>query len=484
MFGVRARKLISSSSRFDYFKMISQCPSQFFFTLVVKMKEDGTVPKFKSEESVYDADGLDEVIHPICCGLDVHKTWVYAAILIYDFEKKEIHWITNRFNTFPKGLQALAAWLMSHNCPEACMESTGQYWYPVFDALEAAGLKPVVSHPKYTKPLKGKKSDPNDAKWIAKAFSCGRVRCSFIPPKKFRDLRSLERYFKKVSDRVKQAKNRTLNCLTNLGLKLDDVFSDVFGESSRDIINTILAHPGEYIDVRPLVRKGCKTPISTIQEAVSNKIDPEADRMILLKLRMTLKDLDDASEEKKMLADEMTRELSGYGKLLELIRTVPGFASDPFTAVRVLIEIGPDMKVFPTAKHFCSWVGVCPHHDSSANKVKGRKISKGGAYLKPLLFSIAMAVVRSKKHPEITRRFNRIKNRRGYMKAIIAICRMFLTAIWNILRKGEPYNADGYMSMNEKPNKVLSVSQALAFVRSRGYVIAPSETVALTTTDP
>lgn len=448
------------------------------------MKEDGTVPKFKSEEVVYDADGLDEVIHPICCGLDVHKTWVYAAILIYDFEKKEIHWITNRFNTFPKGLQDLATWLKDHNCIDACMESTGQYWYPVFDALEAAELKPVVSHPKYTKPLKGKKSDPNDAKWIAKAFSCGRVRCSFIPPKKFRNLRGLERYFIKVANTVKQAKNRSLNCLTNLGLKLDDVFSDVFGESSRKIIDAILARPGEHVDVRPLVRKGCKTPIQTIQEAINNKIDPEADRMILFKLRMTLKDMDDALEQKKKLAEEMTRELSGYERSLELIRTVPGFASDPFTAVRVLIEIGPDMKVFPTAKHFCSWAGVCPHHDSSANKVKGRRISKGGEYLKPLLVNIAQAVVRSKNHPEITRRFNRIKNRRGYMKAIIAICRMFLTAIWNILRKGEPYNADGYMTMNEKPSKVLSVSQALAFVRSRGYVIAESKTVALTTTDP
>ncbi len=439
--------------------------------------------KSKSEESVYDADGLDEVIHPVCCGLDVHKTWVYAAIVNYDFEKRKVHWITNRFNTFPKGLKDLATWLKNHNCIEACMESTGQYWYPVFDALEAAELKPFVAHPKYTKPLKGKKSDPNDAKWIAKAFSCGRVRCSFIPPKMFRDLRGLERYSQKISDIAKQAKNRALNCLTALGLKLDDVFSDVFGESSRNIINAILAHPGEYIDVRPLVRKGCKTPIETIQEAISNKIDPEADRLILLKLRMTLKAMDNAFEQKQTLVDEMICELSGYEDLLELIRTVPGFASDPFTAVRVLIEIGPDMTVFPTAKHFCSWAGVCSHRDSSANKVKGRKISKGGKYLKPLLVTIAMAIVRSKKHPEITQRFNRIKNRRGYMKAIIAICRMFLTAIWNILSKGEPYNADGYMTMNKKPRKVFSVSQALAFMYSRGYVVVQDKTVALTTTD-
>ncbi len=440
--------------------------------------------KSRSKESVYDADGLDEVIHPNCCGLDVHKKWAYAAILICNFEENKIRWITNRFSTFQKGLKDLAAWLKEHNCVECCMESTGQYWYPIYDALEEAGLKPVVSHPKYTKPLKGKKSDPNDAKWIAKAFSCGRVRCSFIPSKKFRNLRGLERYCKKLGDNVKQEKNRILNCLSNLGLKLDGVFSDVFGESSRSIIEAILAHPGEHVDVSPLVRKGCKAPISSIQEAVNNKIDPEADRSILLKLRLALKRMDDTKEQRQMLMDEMSAELSGYEKQLDLIRTVPGFSADPFTAVRVLIEIGPDMKVFPSAKHFCSWAGVCPHHDSSANTVKGRRISKGGEYLKPLLVNIAQGVVRSKNHPEITRRFNCIKNRRGYMKAIIAVCRMFLTAIWNILSKGEPYNADGYMTVNKKPSKVLSVSQALAFTRSRGRVIVGDKTPPLTTTDP
>ena len=162
-----------------------------------------------------------------------------------------------------------------------------------------------------------------------------------------------------------------------------------------------------------------------------------------------------------------------YTHQLELIRTVPGFDKDSFTAERVLAEIGPDMSVFPSAKHLCSWAGVCPSHDSSARKVKGRKISRAGTYLKPLLVNIARAVVRSKKHPEITLRFNRIKNRRGYMKAIIAICKMFLTAIWHILHKDEPYKADGYMTAKKpkKAKKVMTRAQLAEYLASQGITV-------------
>lgn len=435
-----------------------------------------------SRETKYEIENLGDVIHPVCCGLDIHKTWIYAAILIYNFEKKQIHWITTRVTSFKKKLDKLAKWLIVNGCKYICMESTGQYWIPVFDALEDAGLKPIVAHPKYLKVLSGKKSDPNDARWIAKAFACGRVVASFIPPKVIRNLRSLVRFMIKISHEATSNKNRARNCLTSLGLKLDDVFSDVFGKSSRSIINYIIAHPGEKFDVAPFVDKACKTPIAMIQDSIDKAIDAKQDAGTLLKLRKALERLDDAEKDIQELKGNITQQMGAYKKQLDLIRTVPGFDTDPFTAMRVLIEIGPDMKVFPTMKHFCSWAGVCPHHDSSAYKVKGRRISRSGTYLKPLLVNIAKAVVRSKNHPEISQRFNRIKNRRGYMKAIIAVCRMFLTAIWNILSKGEPYRADGFMPVNKGNNKAISISQALAYVRSRGYAIIDDNSGALTTT--
>ena len=233
-------------------------------------------------------------------------------------------------------------------------------------------------------------------------------------------------------------------------------------------------------DVTPFIDKSCKTPISKIQEAVAKV--PEMSDAILKKMGIALELVDKHEEYRKEIQETVEKELGEYQHILDLIRTVPGFNTNSFTAVRVLVEIGPDIHVFPTAKHFCSWAGVGANHDSSAKKVKSRKISKGGQYLKPLLVNIAKAVVRSKDHPEITRRFNRIKNRRGYMRAIIAICKMFLTAIWNILSKNEPYRADGYMTENKKAKKVMSESQALAFLRSRGYTIIDRNSEPLTTT--
>jgi transposase len=413
----------------------------------------------------------NEYIHPICSGIDVHKKKLFAAIHIYDKKNNQVRYITACFTTFPKGLQEMVNWHIVHGCSEICMESTGQYWHPPFDAFEKAGLHPVIAHPKYTKPLKGKKCDPADAKWIAKSYAGGHVVPSFIPPKKFRLIRSVIRYCLKIHNSITGEKNRILNCLTGEGIKLDDVFTDPFGTSSMDILEYMIQHPGEAFDVTPFIRKGCKTPIPIIQEAVEKAAS--IDLSALSKLRVALDRMEETVGHEMTLKEDISEKMKPYTHQLELIRTVPGFDKDPFTAERVLAEIGPDMSVFPSAKHLCSWAGVCPSHDSSARKVKGRKISRAGTYLKPLLVNIARAVVRSKKHPEITLRFNRIKNRRGYMKAIIAICKMFLTAIWHILHKDEPYKADGYMTAKKpkKTKKVITRAQLAEYLASQGITV-------------
>ena len=142
------------------------------------------------------------------------------------------------------------------------------------------------------------------------------------------------------------------------------------------------------------------------------------------------------------------------------------------TAIAILSEIGPDMSVFPSSKNLVSWAGCCPRNDQSANKVKSTRISRAGCYLKPLLVQIANALLKSKKHPEFKERYHRIKTRRGHKKAIIAVCKMLLTAIWNILSKLEPYNPEGFLEhrpVNE--SKILTKAQALELFRKRGYTI-------------
>lgn len=148
------------------------------------------------------------------------------------------------------------------------LESTGKYWIPVFNILEKNDMKVVLSHPKYTKPQKGNKTDRKDAKWICDLFMCDMIKPSFIPPEDIRHLRDLVRYRFKLTCMVTGEKNRAHNCLTVSNLKLDDVFTDIFGKSARSITEQILLHPGEFFDVTPFVDKRCKTPIEEIQAAV------------------------------------------------------------------------------------------------------------------------------------------------------------------------------------------------------------------------
>ena len=401
-----------------------------------------------------------------CCGLDVHKTWIYACIGITD-PNGRTEYKQARFSSFSKGLRDLAAWLAKYSCTEVCMESTGKYWIPVFNILEKSCLV-TLAHPKYTKPQKGNKTDRKDAKWICDLFMCDMIKPSFIPSPEIRQLRDLMRYRFKLTNMVTGEKNRAQNCLTVSNLKLDDVFSDVFGKSARSITYYILEHPGETFDVSPFVDPRCKTPVSEIQAAVDGAISPEQ----AVKLRQCLDHIDELEAHRKEIESEILRIAEPFSAVLDLLYTLPGLNKNPMTAIAILSEIGPDMSVFPSSKHLISWAGCCPRNDQSNQKVKSRRISRAGSYLKPLLVQVANALIKSKKHPEFKERYHRIKSRRGHKKAIIAVCKMLLTAIWNMLSKLEPYNPEGFLEHRPvKQEKTLTVSQALELLRLRGYTI-------------
>jgi len=400
-----------------------------------------------------------------CCGLDVHKTWIYACIGITDANGRT-DYKQARFSSFSKGLRELADWLSKYGCKDVCMESSGKFWIPVFNILEKTCWV-TLAHPKYTKPQKGNKTDRKDAKWICDLFMCDMIKPSFIPPPDIRHLRDLVRYRFKLTNCLTGEKNRAQNCLTVSNLKLDDVFSDVFGKSARSITNYILEHPGEQFDVAPFVDKRCKHPTEEIQAAVDGSIAHEQ----AVKLREIMQHIDEIQIHKQNIESEILRLAASYQTLLELIHTVPGFFADPMTAIAVLSEIGADMSVFPTAKHLSSWAGCCPRNDQSGGKRKSTRISRAGVYLKPLLVQVANAVVKSDKYPECKERYRRIKAHRGHKKAIIAICRMLLTAIWNILSKLEPYSAEGYLNDRKTDSRVITKTQALYLIRLRGYII-------------
>lgn len=407
-----------------------------------------------------------------CCGLDVHKTWIYACIGITD-SNGLTEYKQSRFSSFSKGLRDLADWLVKYSCTEVCMESSGKFWIPVFNILEKSCFV-TLAHPKYTKPQKGNKTDRKDAKWICDLFMCDMIKPSFIPSPEIRHLRDLMRYRFKLTNMLTGEKNRAQNCLTVSNLKLDDVFSDVFGKSARSITNYMLDHPGEIFDVAPFVDGRCKTPMEEIQSAVDGAISPEQG----VKLRQCLSHIDELEAHKKVIEQEIRLLVEPFSAVLDFLYTVPGLDHNPMTAIAILSEIGPDMSVFPSSKNLVSWAGCCPRNDQSAKKVKSTRISRAGCYLKPLLVQVANALLSSKKHPEFKERYRRIKAHRGHKKAIIAVCKMLLTAIWNILSKLEPYNPEGFLEhrpINE--SKVLTSAQALELFRKRGYTITDDPAV-------
>jgi transposase len=348
------------------------------------------------------------------------------------------------------------------------MESTGKYWFPVHNILEDT-CNVVVSHPKFVKAIKGKKTDKKDAMWISDLFKHDLVRGSFIPPHDIRQLRDLCRYWCKLISYNTGEKNRAQNCLTVSNFKLDSVFSDVFGKSATAIIEHMLEHPGEQFDVAPFVDGRCRTPIAEIQRAVDGSFNEfQAGKLKIIREHMV--DLEKLKAELEHLILTLAQP---YTRQIELLCTVPGI-SEVMTAIRILAEIGTDMTVFESSKHLCSWAGLTPQNNESAGKKKTTRIGKAGEYIKPLLIQCALAACnpRSKKQPEILSKYQKLKKRRGSKKARVAIARNLLTAIYQMLLKDEeysPYVAPASESIPKE--RVMTQEQALAFMRAKGYII-------------
>ena len=406
------------------------------------------------------------IIYPICCGLDVHKSFVFACIAATS-ENGITTYQHKRFSTFTSDLRALADWLLRNDCKDVCMESTGKYWIPVYNILESA-CQVVLAHPKYVKAIRGKKTDKKDAKWIADIFKHDLVSGSFIPPFDIRQLRDLTRYYRKLVSFNTGEKNRAQNCLTVSNIKLDDVFADVFGKSASAITKRLIENPSEKFDVAPYVHGRCKTPISEIQAACDGLICSEqAEKLKIIRSHMDNLDLCKAELESAVL--EIAKK---YIPQIELVLTVPGIA-EVFTAISIIAEIGVDMSVFPTSKHLCSWAGLTPQNNESAGKKKTTRISRAGTYIKPILVTCAVSASSSEKYPEIRNRYLALKKRRGHKKATIAIARMLLTSIYHILAKNEPYNAELYQKADKPPvHREVTIAEAVYILQRQGYIVS------------
>jgi len=411
--------------------------------------------------------GKLKIVYPICCGVDVHRDFLVACIASTD-SKGVTNYEKKRFSTYTGNLRECGSWLFERKCRDVCMESTGKYWFPVYNILAPLGLNVVVTHPKFVKAIKGKKTDKKDAMWIADLFKHDLVRGSFIPPEDIRQLRDLCRYWAKLTYITTGEKNRAQNCLTVSNFKLDDVFRDVFGKSATAIIDQLLINMGEPFDVTPYVHKRCKTPIDVIQTAVDGAFSTEQ----AAKLKLIRQHITDISVLQAQLEKLIFKLAEPYQAQIELLLTVPGIANT-MTAIRIIAEIGVDMSVFDSAKHLSSWAGLAPQNNESAGKKKTTRIGKAGTYIKPLLVQIALAASRmNKSNPEIADKYQALKKRRGGKKARIAIARRIIVAIFHMLSNNEAYNGTIYLKSEKLPElREVTPEQAFAILRKHGFSI-------------
>ena len=375
-----------------------------------------------------------EVIYPKACGVDVHKSFIVAVIC--DSTSITPKYLKKRFSTFNNDLIRFKDWLIDNDCQNVCMESTGKYYIPVYNALESYISNVVVANPKWVKAIKGEKDDNKDAKWIADLFKMGLVRSSYIPSKDFRILREFTRYRYKLTNTKSSEKNRFTNALTVGNCKLDMVFSDIFGKSSQSIVDIILNNDDfSDEDIINCISKKCKSSNEDILSAVSGIQLTKEQKLRINIIKDHIDYINNQINKLDKIIDSLVEPYEDYTSLL---CTIPGI--DKNSAISILSEISNDMSQFKSHYRLTSWAGLTPGCNESAGKKKSVKISRAGVYLKPYLVEVAHNAVKDKTNPYYAKKFEKISKRRGKKRAYIAIARKILVAIYHMFSTGEVWN--------------------------------------------
>jgi len=413
-----------------------------------------------------------KVVYSVCCGVDVHKTFLVATIITT--QNITPHYLKKRFSTFNNSILQFKQWLIDKNCFDICMESTGKYWVPVLNLLEDS-IHVTIANPKWVKAIKGNKDDTKDSRWIGDLFRLGLVPGSYIPDKPIRVLRELTRYRSKLVSCRSSEKNRFQNAFTVCNVALDAVVSDMFGKSASSITDYLISTDSfdpEYCS--SLLQRSLKKKADTVLQSIEGyqitgeqKIRMKIVRAHMLYIQKCIGKVD----------EQITQMVQPYETHIKFFSTIPGV--ERASAITIISEIGLDMTQFSSSKRLCCWAGLTPSNNESAGKKKSVRITRAGVYLKPALVQVAHAAVKSTDNPYYKVKYERICKRRGKKRAIIAIARMILTAIYNMFINGEEFNpSDLYKidmpaELQEKQNEK-AVKQAIKLLISQ-QIIKPSD---------
>jgi transposase len=371
-----------------------------------------------------------EVLYPHCAGLDVHKDTVVACVR--HMTNGSVERKVRTFKTTTKELLALSAWLAEEGCTHIAMEATGVYWKPVWHILSDGDFALVLANAAHVKNVPGRKTDVNDATWLADLLAHGLIRGSFVPDEQTQEMRNLLRTRKQLVRECSSHIQRLQKTLEDANIKLDSVISDIIGLSGRTMIEALIAGESDPERLAQLAHRRIKATPEVLREALRGRVT----RHHRFLLRLHLKQIDAINAAIDEIEQEVDAHIEPFRTAIQLLITIPGVSD--LSAGVILAEIGHDMDRFPTAGHLISWAGLCPRNDESAGKRRSNRMRKGAPWLKTALVQCARAAAR-KKASYFQAQYHRLRARRGDKKAIGAVAASILTTAYHMLKSGALY---------------------------------------------
>ena len=391
-----------------------------------------------------------ERVYDICCGIDVHKKLIVACL------RKGNRQETRDFGATTRELLSLVDWLKSSNCEMAAMESTGSYWKPLYNILEASEIPAMVVNAHHMKNVPGRKTDVKDAEWIADLLRHGLLQASFIPDKGQRELRELVRYRKSLVGERNRELNRLQKMLEGANIKISGTITDINGMSARNILELILN--GVKIDSKKYDELYKKKVIAHNLKASKEQIIDDLEGVISdlqrKMMRILLRHLDEVNAHIAELdADIESFMTPEEEQAAEAIQAIPGIGKT--SAQEIISVIGTDMDRFPTDGHISSWAGLCPGNNESAHKRRSGKTRKGNAMLRSTLVICAHSAVRNK-DSYFYAQFSRISAHRGKKRGYVAVAHSMLVAIYHMLKDGVAFEdlGAGYYNQFNRERKI------------------------------
>ena len=383
-------------------------------------------------------------LHKRVIGLDVHQAQITACAILEEADgTTRIE--QRQFGAFKRDRRALADWVAAPCPDEVVMESTGIYWKSPYAALEAVGIRGQVVNARHVKKVPGRKTDVGDAQWLATLSRAGLLRGSFVPPAKLRELRLISRQRQKLVGQLAAEKNRLHKVLTDGGIRLGVVVSDLHGQSARAMVKAIIAGLPPH-EVLQFASRRLKASREEIFDALQGELT-DSHRFVLDELMHHVEEIE------ARIARFDARLLEGLHderNALALLQTLPGV--DLIGAAMLLVEIGTDMDAFGCADRLASWVGICPGNNESAGKRKSARVRKGNLYVRRLLCEFAHAASRTKS--VLQSKFQSLIVRRGHKRAIVALAHKILRTLYFMLKRGEHYrdSATDYEALSVQRN--------------------------------